>query len=434
VQKLATQIAADPSLFAAHLPHFVVAEGHRLYEFGVKLAEELCLQEIVEAVIAAQVAALPEIKTQFIGGYFSGLKGRFPHLWEASVSRLLHDDTSREIGVEVVLGSGVSENTIHTLLQLFRQGHVRAVAFSRLAWQAGANNIPQTLVEEVLAVLVDSADDEALKVAIQLAYHYFFNRKKPRACDENLLLSLLSANQFFRQYLETMTKFYWHSVAEGFRERFPERELELLSVILSHPEHLSSVRASRSPGSMADEIVRTHPEEAWSMVSRLLESDETHSLVAFWLGDEFGFGEQPQGGAIRHLDPDMLMEWMLQNPEIRVWKLLRCLPKTLDERDGGRITQLFLETFGDHEEVAKELIAYFLWSGGWMGPESAHRAAQRDKARQWVSDHKSGKVLAWLYRYIEYLTRLLHTSNAPGHRYLQTTSGSLLRPWNSVRS
>ena len=347
VQKLAAQIAADPSLFAAHLPQFVVADGHRLYEFGVKLAEALCSQGIVEAVIAAQLAALPEMKTQFISGYFSGLKGRFPHLWEASVSRLLHDDTSREIGVAVLLRTGVSESIVYTLLRLFRYGHVQAVAFSRLAWQAEPDNIPQMLVEKVLAVLVDSADDEALKVAIQLAYHYFFDRKTPRSCDENLLLRLLSANQFFRQYLETMTGFYWHSVAEGFRERFPERELEIFSVILSHPEHLSSVRASRSPGSIADEIVRTHPDEAWSMVSKLLESDETHSFVAFWLGDEFGFGEQPKGGAIRHFDPDMIIAWVLQTPETRAWKLLRCLPKTLDDRDGGRITRLFLEVFGD---------------------------------------------------------------------------------------
>jgi hypothetical protein len=86
-----------------------------------------------------------------------------------------------------------------------------------LAWQAGPNNIPQKLVEEVLAILVDSADDEALKVAIQLAYFFFFDRKKPRSCDEHLLLRLLSANQFFHRHLETMTEFYWHSVAEAFR-------------------------------------------------------------------------------------------------------------------------------------------------------------------------------------------------------------------------
>jgi hypothetical protein len=48
------------------------------------------------------------------------------------------------------------------------------------------------------------------------------------------------------------------------------------------------------------------------------------------------------------------------------------------------------------------LIAYFL-AGSWMGPESAKRASQRAQARQWVSETPSGKVLAWLYRYIEVL-------------------------------
>jgi hypothetical protein len=60
--------------------------------------------------------------------------------------------------------------------------------------------------------------------------------------------------------------------------------------------------------------------------------------------------------------------------------------------------------YGDDEKVADSLIADF-WSVGWMGSESAHRAGQRDKARQWVSENKSGKVLAWLYRYIDSLTR-----------------------------
>jgi hypothetical protein len=100
----------------------------------------------------------------------------------------------------------------------------------------------------------------------------------------------------------------------------------------------------------------------------------------------------------------MVMAWVLQNPDMRVRKLQRCLPKTLDEKDGGRLTRLFLEAFGDREEVAISLMMHF-WSGEGTGPESAYRAGQRDKARQWVSEHTSGRVLAWLYRYIEFLNR-----------------------------
>jgi hypothetical protein len=65
---------------------------------------------------------------------------------------------------------------------------------------------------------------------------------------------------------------------------------------------------------------------------------------------------------------------------------------------------MFLEAFEDDKEITDMLIAYFL-TGSFMGPESAHRAAQRAKARQWVSENTSGKVRAWLHRFIEVLNR-----------------------------
>jgi hypothetical protein len=370
VRKLAAQVAQNPSLFSTHLPQFVVADGYRLYEFGVKLAGVLCSQETVEAVLLAQLCALPEMQTQFISGYFSGLQARFPDLWETSMVRLLEDDTSRDLGVAMLCEGGISETILRLLLKLLRQGHVQAAAFRRLAWQAKAGHIPQVWVEEILAALVHSVEDAALQVAIQLAYVYFFDKENPRTCDENLVFRFLSADQVFGREQETMTAYYWHVVAEGFRERFPGRELELLSGILAHPEYLWSTRSSRGPGRIADEIVRRHPNEAWTIVSTLLESNETPGLV-YWLGDEFGIDDRPQVGAIRHFDPDVIMAWVLQNPEARVRKLLRCLPKTLDEKDGGKLTKLFLEAFGDHENAAGSLIGHFLSSDGWVGSESA---------------------------------------------------------------
>jgi hypothetical protein len=153
---------------------------------------------------------------------------------------------------------------------------------------------------------------------------------------------------------------------------------------------------------MADAIVRANPAEAWSVVSQLLESDEAESIAA-WLGDELGW-DRGQAGPITYFDPEPVMAWVLQNPATRARKLRRCLPKTLSEQDGGRLTRLFLEVFGDDEEITDMLIAYFL-TGSRIGHESAHRAAQRAQARQWVSENTSGKVLAWLYRYIAVLSQ-----------------------------
>jgi hypothetical protein len=274
VRKLAVQVAANPDLFSAHLPQFVRTDGHRLYEFGAKLADGLYSQETVDAVISAQLSALPEMKTQFIGGYFAGLKARAQDVWEASVCHLLDDKRSREIGITMVRLADISESIVRALLRLFLQGHGPAEAFSRLAWQAEHDNIPHGLVEEVFAALVNSAEEEALTMAIQLTHLYFFDMKKPRSCDEALVFRLLSANQFFRPEEGTLKVHYWLSVAQGFRERFPGRDLELLGAILSYPEHLWRTRLSRGPGSLAEAIVRAHPDQAWSMVSQLLESEE----------------------------------------------------------------------------------------------------------------------------------------------------------------
>lgn len=405
VQKLAVELRENASLFAEYLPKFVVAEGHRLYEFGSKLAETLHSPEMVEAVTSAQLTALPETKTQFIGGYFSGLKEHSPELWESVVFRLLDDGPSREIGVAVVLRSGVSPSVLAKLVELYRQGHIKAAAFSRLAWEAEPASIPQAQVEEVLAALVDSPSDDALRVAIELTDYYFFDKKQPRSCDENLLFGLLTADGFFRKNPETMTGYHWRSVAKGFLERFPGRDLELFSVILSHLGDLSSIRSMNYPSQIGDEIAKAHPVEAWSMVSKLLESDERNSFwVLSWLGDDLGFGERAVPGAIRIFDPEAVMAWVSRDPENRARKLLDCLPKTLDENDGGTLTRLFLETFGDNDNLSSSLMWHFD-PGGRSGPESAYLSRKRDRARQWISKIKSGKVLSWLYRYIDFLNR-----------------------------
>jgi len=143
------------------------------------------------------------------------------------------------------------------------------------------------------------------------------------------------------------------------------------------------------------------------MISNLLESGGQSSWwLETWLGEEPDFDEDKQTGPIEVFNPEAVMQWVMKNPEDRAWKILRCLPKTLDESCGGTLTRLFIEAFGDHNDLAESLMGHF-WVGGWSGPESAYLARKRDKAREWLSETKSGKTLAWLYRYIEYINQLI---------------------------
>lgn len=399
VKKLVAEIVADSSLFKEYLPRFVSEDGHRLYEFGMKIGELPQSVAMKEDIIAAQFAALPERKPQFIGGFLTGLRKHAPQLWEMITLDLLNDTASRELGTNVVFSSGLSDDILARLLELYRGGLTNAAAFSRLAWQAASDDIPQEQVTEVLIALIDALSEDAVRIAIELADYYFFDKKNPRTCNEDILFRLITVESYFEHNVDTMTGHHWASVTRNFRQRFPARDLELLEIILKHLNDMH-----RDPSHIAEEIAKDHPVESWSIVRALLDTDDDHFWVIAWLGDRIAFGEDPPNGAIQYFDPASVMAWVADNPEPNAWRLLRCLPKTLDVNEGGKLTQLFVEAYGEDERLSSSLMSHF-WTGGWSGPESAYLAGKRDKARVWIIQVESGKVLSWLYRYVDLLSK-----------------------------
>ena len=406
VKGLVSEVVKQPSLLTNFLTKFVGIEGHRLAEFGRLLAMELNEDHIVEEIIEAQLNTDLSKNTQLIGGYFIGFRASNPDHWEKRVRALLASEKTRDLGIAVVHWSGVSESMLRTLLDMFRSKKVDASVFNSLAWNARKEGFSAPLVEEVLRALVNSGDEQALIVAIRLADFYFFDKNDQRSCDEELLFSLLGSPCFFGRDQNTRVGYEWYSVAKGFRARFPNRDLDLFKNILSKGKDNLGFRDSNYPSQVLDAIARAHSEDVWAIISQFLESEDERSWrFEMWLGEELAFGEEGVVGAITVFKPEAVMEWVGRKPDRRASDIFRCLPKTLDENRGGKLTRLFIEQFGD-TELRESLMSYF-WIGGWTGPESVYLAGKRDDARKWVSEIKLGKIVAWLYRYIEYLSQLI---------------------------
>ena len=199
---------------------------------------ELNQDSIVREIISAQMDADPSKNTQFIGGYFSGLRATNSDQWERFVQELLGSERTRALGITVVLYSGRSESVLRTLLQMFRSNAVDASVFNGLAWEAPKAGFPPEMIEEVLEALVSARYEQSLRVAIDLADYYFFNKDNPRSCDEQLLFKLITAPYFFRRGNNDHYHYAWYRVAKGFRERFPHRDIEIFKIILSSGNEL----------------------------------------------------------------------------------------------------------------------------------------------------------------------------------------------------
>ena len=225
------------------------------------------------------------------------------------------------------------------------------------------------IVEDVLRSLVRRGDEEALTIAIELADYCFFNKGQPRSCDEGLLFELLTTKNYYNRNYHTSVGYHWHSVAEGFRTRFPSRDIDLLSSILSKVIDSAIFSQSDYQSKIANAIIHAHPDEAWIVVSNILESTMQGSWrIVIWLGDDFGFDDDNQSTPIGAFKPENIMFWVMQNPKLRAKKIAGCLPKTLDEKRGGKLSRLFLEAFGD-DDLGNDLMGHF-FTGVWSGPES----------------------------------------------------------------
>ena len=121
VDKLVREVVKKPIILAERLFSMLVSsEGHRLHEFGRRLAKKLNGETLVSQIIEAQLGARPSGNTQFIGGYFIGLE-HDPVIWEKYITKLLALQRTRDLGVTIVQWSGTSEALLRKLLNLYNR-------------------------------------------------------------------------------------------------------------------------------------------------------------------------------------------------------------------------------------------------------------------------------------------------------------------------
>lgn len=404
VLMLAEEVATQPDLLEEYLELFVCSEGRLLYEFGNRLAF-VTGYSLTERIIEKQESALSKLHTQFAGGYLAAVKAQNGEEWERVILSMLRSESLRLAGVDLVFRTGANEKIVYELIGLYKEKKVASHAFSRFGLFGGEDKLSPHVVDEMLKTLSDQPDERALSIIIESADYYYCKETKDIELPEGLIYSIITTEGFFKQNQETMVGYHWHRLVTVFRRQFPHRDMELFEHIITRL--VSFIRAVDYGCRIADDIARDHPNEAWEIVARNLDKGEDCSwYISSWLEDETDFGETGASGAIRFFEPESVMTWVKAEPRKRVRIVAGCLPKTLNVREGGTLTRMFIEEYGDDKKIADCLIVHFR-SGGWSGPESIYRSKQRETARRWLSETESSKIRAWLTLYIARLSMII---------------------------
>jgi hypothetical protein len=403
VETLAVEVSESAGLLHEHLPRFLSHEGHRLPQFGYALAKQLGDYRLDSDISSALKAGRNNVNSEFVGGYLAAAREMDFARWERLVLDLLDEPDLQAVVVNATFRSGISSKVIEKLLSLYRTGRIKARAFSRIGLLASQSGIPQSLIDETINALIDRGEDEDVDVSIELTDYYYCREERPLPNPQTR--KLIAAAVKLESSRNTMRNYYMHRIVKRYRAQYPEDDLTLLSSLLGNFDSLSRLRGPYDLSLIADEIVRNHPADAWPIIQAAMESqpDVAYDIV-MWLGDS-SLAHRGAPGAMRLLNADDIIRWTREKPGERVHIIYHGLPKTLDEKVGGRVTQLFIEVFGSMDRVTGALMAHFAYSGAWSGPRSLYLRGKRDEARGWIGEIKSPAVEEWVAGYIATLSQ-----------------------------
>ncbi|MFZ2309388.1 MAG: hypothetical protein WAW73_12545 [Rhodoferax sp.] len=417
VEALAKEFVDSPATRRESLETVIRSSGQRANSFGQFVASmSFEVVNLDDEIFICAEALKEDVGNLFLSGYLEKIKSSDRARWEAHALRLLADEKPATWKIRAVVFSGLSPKVTDRLLDLFAAGSLHASNFRNIGWHFGETDLTSDQVQSICSRLVKSGDPEAARVAVEITSSRF--AQKNTDCSSELLWSLLMNPKVFERHDDQMTSHYWKTLAEAFRTRHPERDLELLAGILTAHCNTYSIDSYSGVFETVAEISKAHPNDCWPLVSHALETSEASWTIANWLGESYRTEEPPEGAArallpIDAFDPEQILRWLAEKPS-RSELIMQAIPKSLELGAGGELARGFIDLFGARSKEARSLMGYFEGGTRW-GPDSMFYAKRRDKARIWI-EAASPAVREWIGEWIDYLSGQIERSRIAEER------------------
>lgn len=378
-------------------------DGHKLSQFGFEIGTQDSDRKFLHPILDAKLAAASFGTTQFIGGYLRALRESSEDNWEKLIIKLIFSNKYKKIAGKIIWCSGINNAVLEMMFKACDEGIIELKDFAVLRYSADHQHLDQQIIEKVLSTLIQSNDEEARILALEIAESYYCYSDTPRDITGDLVFQILSMRDFFSERLGNLHTHSWEHLANKYLDQFPEQYLSLFKLIISRFEYIKHIFKAASPfHNILKRIAQDKPVETWEIITEFLDDLESKKAykILHWLGHERGIGEDGGICPLIYFSADLVLSWIDEEPENRARAIAHRTPKTLDQDNHGYITREILHRYGHLRGVKSALSANF-FTDGWSGPASLHYRKRRDIARAWLKGETSSNVIEWLNDYIE---------------------------------
>lgn len=407
IRQLARQAVKSPRRLRPLLPALVSQDGGGLGSFGSALGELDVKRRLLPAILDAYRAAPTDTNPWLLASYLHAVFVRNESEWESLVLALLVEDVFKGISARLVPSSGLTDGVLRWLLNESNRGTVSVDAFKSLAYVRDPGKVDGALWDRLIEKLLALDEGAAGAAAIEIADRIYSKHEEPVSLPEEPVYVLLTSPHTFSAAHNSMSDHHWQALAERFARQYPNRGPDLLRHMLRRCQdwEFELALVHHPVGQFLLDLVRRRPMDCWSVVTDVLKENEgvRRGTLRLWLGPRGSFGERRGGGPMELFPADLVLSWVNEDPAERALLVARCVRKTVDPEEGGRLARELLVRFG-HVQHLNDVLAGHFWSDGYCGKASEHYRKKRDEVYKWLSKERDPTVVRWLERYASGLT------------------------------
>lgn len=414
VRALAVRVARNDEAFECLLPKLVSssAKTGALFAFGQALCDT---DKKNKRLLPLLEFKSDSMNSQCVGGYLAGLRVRDPSKWSEVLLGLLANEETANRGADLVWHSGFDDQMLIACMNAFEMGWIGSNIFRSLCYGMSWQAVSQDGLVRLFSLLSNRDDPVSANVLVELLDRIL--KKNAWPVDSDFVFRVVTTQTHFEERLDAHD-YHWHSICNKLVAYDSTKALPLLDVLLQQMGSNYRLSYDGYVEPLAKSLCRMNPTEAWGIVAPHLLSSapEWRVDILNWLKGGFGsFNEKNVVPPIAEFPPQIILNWIKQDPEERASMIAHCASRSLDDKFGGALTRALLANYRNIDGVVSGIRCNF-HSGCWRGPRSQHLRAMRDQFRNWLGEDFDVNVRSWIDEEIVYLDREIEAAEISEER------------------